>query len=162
MSAAWYFRCKLLWRNDECIFLPCFNAQPDSFAVMSYCVVALSLFSSDIATWSADSYIQCNYTLNKGSVRRRICILCSHTSPKRWFGNMNMTSNCDVTNSTHQIQMTTICHWMSPPPMKIFCVRQWFKYIGHRRPTSRMISRCHQPYINLPYCSAESAWTSVS
>jgi len=29
------------------------------------------------------------------------------TSPKGWFGNMNMTSNCDVTNSAHQTQMTT-------------------------------------------------------
>jgi len=28
---------------------------------------------------------------------------------------MNMTSNCDVTNSAHQIQMTTICHRMTPP-----------------------------------------------
>ena len=37
---------------------------------------------------------------------------------------MNMTSNCDVTNSAHQTQMTTICHWMNPP-MKIFCVRCW-------------------------------------
>jgi len=25
------------------------------------------------------------------------------------------TSNCDVTYSAHQIQMTTICHWMNPP-----------------------------------------------
>ena len=28
---------------------------------------------------------------------------------------MNMTSNCDVTNSGHQIQMTIIYHWMNPP-----------------------------------------------
>jgi len=35
-----------------------------------------------------------------------------------------MMSSCDVTNSAHQIQMTTICHWMKPP-MKIFCVRHW-------------------------------------
>jgi len=34
---------------------PVFNAQPDIFAVMSYCVVALSVFSSDILTWSANS-----------------------------------------------------------------------------------------------------------
>ena len=33
-----------------------------------------------------------------------------------------MTSNCDVTKSVHQIQMTTICHWMKPL-MKIFSVR---------------------------------------
>jgi len=26
-------------------------------------------------------------------------------SPKCWFGNMEMTSNCDVTNSTHQMQI---------------------------------------------------------
>jgi len=31
---------------------------------------------------------------------------------------MNITSTCDVTNSTHQTQMTTICHWMNPPPWK--------------------------------------------
>jgi len=35
---------------------------------------------------------------------------------------MNMASNCDVTNSAHQIQMTTTCHWMNPP-MKNFCLR---------------------------------------
>ena len=34
---------------------------------------------------------------------------------KTLFENMSMTSNCDVTNSAHQIQMTTICHWMNPP-----------------------------------------------
>jgi len=27
---------------------------------------------------------------------------------------MTMTSNCDITNSAHQIQMTTMCHWMKP------------------------------------------------
>jgi len=26
---------------------------------------------------------------------------------------MNMTSNCDVTNSAHQIQIASICHWFS-------------------------------------------------
>jgi len=29
-------------------------------------------------------------------------------SPKRWFGNMNMKSDCDGTKSTHQKQMTTV------------------------------------------------------
>jgi len=40
---------------------------------------------------------------------------------------MNMTSNSDVTNSAHQIQMDTLCHWMNASPKKIFCVRhyQW-------------------------------------
>jgi len=27
--------------------------------------------------------------------------IMSTTSPKRWFGNMNMASNRDVTNSAH-------------------------------------------------------------
>jgi len=44
---------------------------------------------------------------------------------KTLFGNMNMTSNCDVTNSEHQIQKTSICQWMNPPTMKYFCVRHW-------------------------------------
>jgi len=37
------------------------NAHPDIFAVINCCVVALSVFSSDILTWSADLlvYIQC-------------------------------------------------------------------------------------------------------
>ena len=30
----------------------------------------------------------------------KYALLCQQTSPKRWFGNMEMTSNCDVTNST--------------------------------------------------------------
>jgi len=25
----------------------------------------------------------------------------------------------DVTNSAHQIQMITLCHWMNPPPWKV-------------------------------------------
>ena len=45
----------------------------------------------------------------------KTCILCQRTSLKRWFGNRTMTSNCDVTNSAQQIQMTTLCHWMKPP-----------------------------------------------
>jgi len=32
-------------------------------------------------------------------------LLCQQTFPERWFGNMNMTSNWNVTNSAHQIQM---------------------------------------------------------
>ena len=48
----------------------------------------------------------------------RYALLCQETSPKRWFGNMEMTSNCDVTNSEHQIQMTTIWPWTKHPPWK--------------------------------------------
>jgi len=41
----------LLGGSDEYVLLYCINAQPDIFAVMNCCVVALSLF----LTWSADS-----------------------------------------------------------------------------------------------------------
>jgi len=44
--------------------------------------------------------------------------VCKQTSPTRWFGNMNMTSTCDDTNSAHQLQMTTMCHWMKSPSWK--------------------------------------------
>ena len=55
LSAAWFCSCKLLWRSDECVSFPCFNAHPVIFAVMNCCVVALSLFFPDSLTWSADS-----------------------------------------------------------------------------------------------------------
>jgi len=45
ISAASFCSCKLLWRNDECALLRCFNAQPDIFAVMNCCVSALTLCS---------------------------------------------------------------------------------------------------------------------
>jgi len=62
---------------DECVLLPCFNTHPDIFAVMNCCVVTLSVFSSDILTWSADTYIQCNaMKQSKASACRRICTLC--------------------------------------------------------------------------------------
>jgi len=55
IGAAWFCGCKLLWHSGECDLLPCFNAQANVFAVMDCCVVALSVFSRDILTWSADS-----------------------------------------------------------------------------------------------------------
>jgi len=90
------------------VSLPCFNAQPDIFAVMKCCVAALSLFSSDILTWSADSYIQCNETKIKCSGCRRTCILCQQTSPKCWFENINVTSQSHKT-------------WMSQTAAKYCC-----------------------------------------
>jgi len=46
--------CKLLGRSDECVSLPCFNTQPDIFAVMNCCIVAFLVFSSDMLAWRAD------------------------------------------------------------------------------------------------------------
>jgi len=34
----------MLGHSDECVLLPCFNAQPDIFAVMNCCVVAECIF----------------------------------------------------------------------------------------------------------------------
>ena len=64
LSAASFCSCKLLWRSDECVLLPCFNAEPDIFAVMNCCVVALSVFSSDILTCSADSLYSIQWQIN--------------------------------------------------------------------------------------------------
>ena len=54
ISAASFCSWKLLGRSDECVLLPCFNAQPDIFALVNCCVVALIVFSSDILAWRVD------------------------------------------------------------------------------------------------------------
>ena len=54
ISAASFCSGKLLERSDECVLLPCFNVQPDIFAVMNCCVVALIVFTSDMLAWRAD------------------------------------------------------------------------------------------------------------
>jgi len=64
ISAASFCSCKLLGRNDECILLPCFNAQPDIFAVINCCVVALIAFSSDMLAWRADSLYSARVGVN--------------------------------------------------------------------------------------------------
>ena len=64
------------------------------------CVLLLCTYSANM-TWLDLTW----------SVCRRICLLCQQTS----LENMNMTPNCDVTNSAHQIQIAIIWHWMNPP-----------------------------------------------
>jgi len=46
---------KLLWRIDERVFLSNFNVQPDIFAVMNCCILALGVYYTDSLTWSANS-----------------------------------------------------------------------------------------------------------
>ena len=55
ISATSFSSCKLLWRIDECVLLPCFNVQPDIFAVMNCYIIALGVFYSDSLTWNTDS-----------------------------------------------------------------------------------------------------------
>ena len=54
ISATSFCSCKLLGCSDDAL-LPCLNEQPDIFAVMNCCVVALIVFSSDTLAGSADS-----------------------------------------------------------------------------------------------------------
>ena len=51
-----------------------------------------------------------------------------------WLGNMEMTSNCDVINSAHQKQITTIWPWTKPPhenflrtPLLTWRLQSWQK-----------------------------------
>jgi len=55
ISTASFRSCKLLAPSDECDLLSCFYAQPDIFAVMNCCVLALIVFSSHVLAWRADS-----------------------------------------------------------------------------------------------------------
>jgi len=88
------------------------------------------------------------------------------------FGTMNMTSKCDVTNSVHQIQMTTICHCMKPP-MKIFWVRHCAELMASGN-TAHELLPCTQQrrirggtgrkcrYPNLPYDPTGNRTQSIS
>ena len=72
----------------------------------------------------------------------KYALLCQEASPKRWFGNMEMTSNCDVTNSEHQIHMTTIWAWSKHPhenflrtPLAWWSSDQHYKQTGGKQQT---------------------------
>jgi len=69
----------------------------------------------------------------KGVRVEKYALFCQQTSPKRWFGNMDMTSNCDVTNSAHQIQMTTIWPWTKPPWKFSAYATDWYVLVLHNQ-----------------------------
>ena len=69
LSAASFCSCKLRWCSDECVLVACFNAQPDIFAVMNCCVVAVGWFSSDILTCSADNL----YSVQRHILQAQVC-----------------------------------------------------------------------------------------
>ena len=48
----------------------------------------------------------------------KYALLCQQTSPKRWFGNMEMASNCDVSNSTPNTNDHRMTLNQTPPPWK--------------------------------------------
>ena len=55
ISAASICSCQYCSEAVRSVLLPCFNAQPDIYAVMNCCVAALIAFSSDMIAWRADS-----------------------------------------------------------------------------------------------------------
>jgi len=66
----------------------------------------------------------------------------------------DMTSNCDVTNNAHQIQMTTICYWTKIPPWKFSAYAT-----GYTQGTAAQGSSKHQvewlhlrPYLVPSWC----------
>jgi len=56
----------------------CFSTRRQNSAVTNSCAAALSLFSSDILTWRADSLYSVQWHVKKGSACRRICILSTN------------------------------------------------------------------------------------
>ena len=58
INEASFCSCKFLGRSEGVCLTPCFNVQPDIFALMNCCVEALIAFSSDILAGSADSLYQ--------------------------------------------------------------------------------------------------------
>ena len=60
----------------------------------------------------ADSGVTCSTSCDALPLLRRpwIYMLCQQISPKRWFGNVNTTSYCDVTNIVYPVTMTTKRH----------------------------------------------------
>ena len=117
ISAALFCSCKLLWRCDDCVLLHCFNAHLDIFAVMNCCVEALSVFSSDMLTWSADSLYSVQWhKLREVRVDEHSYYVINFAKMLVW------KHEYDVKLWRHK-QLTPnendrICHWMKPLPWK--------------------------------------------
>jgi len=134
------------------VFYSPFSTRSQNFAVTNSCVAALSLFSSDILTWSADSLYSVKWHIKWGGTCRKICILCQQILPKRWFGNMNITSNCGVTKTAHiRKKITTICHGMKAP-MKIFCVRHCLHPIEWKELVLKITCKFDSTVVYLSLC----------
>jgi len=157
ISAASFFRCKLIWGINECVVLPYFNAPPDIFVVTNCCIVALGVVSYDSVTWIANSLYSVQWHTKQGEwMYRKMCMFCQETSPKHWFGNRTMTSNCDVTKTAHQIQMTTHATewkplWKFAAYATGYIISKYFK----RRNTSEKIEGLKATFPEeLPFCCA--------
>jgi len=137
ISAASFCSCKLLWRIDECVLLPCFNAQPDIFAVVNCCIVALGVFYSNSLTWSANSLYSLFSAMTHKIKRVDVETYAYYVNKIRqnigleiWLWHPIVMSQ--TAHTKYKWPVTTICHWMNPP-MKIFCVRHCWQlpWFGH-------------------------------
>jgi len=124
VSAAWFWSCKLPWRGDECVSLPCY-AQSDIFAIMSCCVAELSLFSSDVLTWSADSLYSVQWHINQREVRVEEHVSCvnqfrENVGLETWIWRQSWRHKQRTPNTNdHHIPLNVT------PSIKIFCVRHY-------------------------------------
>jgi len=69
-----------------------------------------AVFRSGLLTWSADMFIAVTHCTTTSKESRKICRLYQKNSPKRCFGNVNMTSYCNITNCVYPVTITTIRH----------------------------------------------------
>ena len=124
IGAASFCSCHLLWRIDECVLPPCFNVQPDIFAVMNCYIVALGVFYSDSLSWSADSlyslYSAMTHKIRRVDVEKYayyVNKLRQNVDLEIWLWRQIVTSQTAHTKYKWPPYAT---EWN--PPMKIFCV----------------------------------------
>ena len=82
---------------------------------MNCCIVALSLFSSDIVTWSADSIYSVQWHINYWECVHKNMHIIQQTSPKRWFGNRLWRHKQRTPNTNDHHIPLCVRHW-SPTP----------------------------------------------
>jgi len=108
------------------VLLPCFD-QPDIFEVINCCVVVLTVFSSDILTWSADSLYSVQWHKKYGECAwKNIHIMSTNFAKK-----LVWKHECDVKLWRHKQRIPNTNDHRMPPnetPMKIFCVRRWMQW----------------------------------
>ena len=123
ISAASFCSGKLLERSDECVLLPCFNAQPDIFAAMNCCVVALSLFFSVNLNWSVGLHSAMTHKIRGVDVEKYayyVNKLRQNVGLETWIWRQIVTSQ-----TAHTKYKWPPYDPERNPLMEIFCVRHW-------------------------------------
>jgi len=104
------------------VFYSPFSTCSQNLAVMNFCVAALSIFSSDILTWSADSLYSVQWHIKSGEcVKKNVRIMSTNfakTLVWKHEYDVKLWRHKDRTPKTNGHHMP-----LNEPPMKIFCVR---------------------------------------